>query len=350
MTDPDESNPVLDVSVVIPTHNRTDLLAETINSVLNQTLRPREIIVVDNGTEGNAGRALAVFGEKVRLIPSTPNAKQVARNNGILSATSAWIATLDDDDLWHPDYLATAAKAIRDGRADIIGVDHRKFCNGHAEAKTNFEMAPEGYWNGMIGPVDGEVWSFIGQFPRELLLKRVPFYPSSTLFRKRLALDLGGYDPAMKGIMSEDLEFLIRMTGSGEVAVIWQPLMQYRLHQGNDTASSTGREIGRWRIFEFTRSSNRNLDAAFRNALDHDLPARRRRIFDLAYGMGEYLALKDVSKKLTPADWTFQRRIAAAMSQLPRPLAEFVRKALMRATGRGHRLAESSAKTPQKYR
>lgn len=333
------NSPIADVSVVIPTHNRTELLAETVASVLAQSVRPREIIIVDNGTEGRARQALARFGGDVTLIASPPNAKQVARNNGIRFASSTWIATLDDDDLWQPDYLAVAQQAITDGRADIIGVDHRKFRGDQADALTNFEMAPPGYWDRIRDTNGSEDWSFIGRFPRDRLLRRVPFYPSSILFRRALALDLGGFDPAMKGIMAEDLEFLIRLLGAGEVAVVWRPLMSYRLHPGNDTASKAGQEIGRWRIFEFARSFHSDLDPAFCRAIDTDLPARRRRIFDLAYGIGDYAALAAASATLAYSDWTLKRCLRSLLSRLPRPAGEAARKAIMRVTGRGHQLS-----------
>ncbi len=321
------------ISVVIPTHNRTGLLAETIRSVLGQTYPPREVIVVDNGTEGRARHVVAPFGSRVTLIGSSPNAKQIARNTGIEAASSPWIATLDDDDLWESDYLATAAVAMRDGRADIIGVDHRKFSSEGEQPKTNFELAPAGYWDGIAQPIGHQGWSFVGRFPRDRLLRRVPFYPSSTVFRRSLAIRLGGYDPAMKGIMAEDLEFLIRLMGAGDVALIWRPLMRYRLHPGNDTASKIGQEFGRWRIFEFARSSHRDLDIAFRQALDEDLPRRRRRIFDLAYRVGDRATLAEAFAKLSPADLTLKRRLQSAMPWLSPRVADIGRKAIGRVAG-----------------
>ena len=53
------TTPAADVSFVVPTHNRTELLAATIESILAQTCRPAEIIVVDNGTENRAAAVLA---------------------------------------------------------------------------------------------------------------------------------------------------------------------------------------------------------------------------------------------------------------------------------------------------
>ena len=78
----------LDVSFIIPTHNRPQFLAETISSVLSQTRQAREIIVVDNGIRGAAAKVIGEFDDRVRLITSTPNCVQEARNMGFRSATS----------------------------------------------------------------------------------------------------------------------------------------------------------------------------------------------------------------------------------------------------------------------
>lgn len=336
------SSSLVDVSVVIPTFNRSDLLAETVGSVLAQTRRPREIIVVDNGTVHVAAAALARFGDAVRLIVEQPLGKQVARNTGIAAATSTWIATLDDDDLYRPIFLEQAEGAMRDGRADIIGADHRKFSRLGTDPLTNFEHAPADYWAGLDRPEPAQGWSYVGRFPRERLLRRVPFYPSTMLVRRELALQAGGYDPRMRGIMAEDLEYLVRILGMGDLAILWEPLVDYRLHPGNDTASRTGQEIGRWRIFEFVRDTHPTFDQAFADALADDLPIRRRRIFDLAYGVGDRRAMADAAARLAPDDWTTKRRLCRMLATLPRPMAEVSRRLHMRATGRAELIGKAT--------
>ncbi|MDX3911643.1 MAG: glycosyltransferase family 2 protein [Sphingobium sp.] len=294
--------PPLDVSFVIPTHNRSDLLGETVKSVLRQTVSPREIIVVDNGTQGRAAAALEPFGSKVRLVKSTPNVKQRARNVGIELASSEWIATLDDDDLLAPDYLAEMAKPMIDGRADIISSDHRKFRGSEHDAETNFEMAPPGYWDGIPIPSGEEPWSYVGKFPIDRLLKRVPIYPSTMIIRRKFALEIGGYDCQMLGIKAEDLEFLIRALTHGHLALVWKPLVQYRLHEGNDTASLDGQAVGRWQIFEFARQNHADLPDYFLAALASDLPTRRRNIYAVAHRLGDHETLRRLRELLAPAD------------------------------------------------
>ena len=293
-----------DISVVIPSFDRTELALETVQSVLDQSCPVREIVIVANGSDDHAAFWDARSNDLVRVVRMPPIGKQAARNAGIRAARCAWVATLDDDDLYLPDFIASVMPAIADGRADIIATDHRKFSAVRDDRRTNFEAAPKGYWAG-IRPADRTVpWSFVGKFPLPRLLTRVPVYPSTCVMRRDFVLGIGGYNPAMHGIMAEDLEFLIRALTHGDLALVWQPLVRYRKHAGNDTASDIGRAIGRWRIFEFAREYHQQLPADFRVALDRDLPRRRRKIFRLAYGAGDGAVMDELWSKLGPGQRT----------------------------------------------
>lgn len=96
------------VSVVIPTRNRPDLLIRAVNSVLAQTADALEVVVVIDGPDEDTVEALAGLGDaRVRPVPlpesgGAPN----ARNTGVKAARAPWVALLDDDDEWLPTKLA----------------------------------------------------------------------------------------------------------------------------------------------------------------------------------------------------------------------------------------------------
>jgi glycosyltransferase involved in cell wall biosynthesis len=100
--------PVPGVSVVIPTHNRSDLLALTLRSALSQRDVAFEVIVVDDGSADETSEVVAGLGDpRVRLIRhDVSQGVSAARNRGIAEARAEWIAFLDDDDLWAPDKLS----------------------------------------------------------------------------------------------------------------------------------------------------------------------------------------------------------------------------------------------------
>ena len=105
-----------DISVVIPSADRTELALETVRSVLAQSRPVREIIVVPNGSDEHAAFWQAQAGGKVRVLRHTGRGQQAARNAGIEAALSPWVALLDDDDLYAPDFIASVMPAIADGR------------------------------------------------------------------------------------------------------------------------------------------------------------------------------------------------------------------------------------------
>lgn len=95
-----------DVSVIIPTFNREKMVARAISSVLGQTFKGYEVIVVDDGSSDETRKAVSEFGESVRYIAHQGNCGvSAARNTGIKNSNAALIAFLDSDDYWLPKKL-----------------------------------------------------------------------------------------------------------------------------------------------------------------------------------------------------------------------------------------------------
>ena len=93
------------VSVVIPAYNVEKYIGRAIDSVLAQTRRPDEIIIVDDGSTDSTAEVIKSYGSKVRFIRQENGGASVARNTGIEAATGQWIAFLDADDEWLPEKL-----------------------------------------------------------------------------------------------------------------------------------------------------------------------------------------------------------------------------------------------------
>lgn len=93
------------VSVIIPTYNRCSLAKEAIDSVLAQTFRPFELIVVDDGSTDDTPEMLKSYGKALQIIRQSNLGVGAARNRGIALSTGRYIALLDSDDLWLPQKL-----------------------------------------------------------------------------------------------------------------------------------------------------------------------------------------------------------------------------------------------------
>jgi glycosyltransferase involved in cell wall biosynthesis len=104
----------MNISVVIPTHNRARTLPRALDSVLAQTLRATEIIVVDDGSTDDTGCLVAGRYPRVRYLLQGNRGVSAARNRGIRAARGDWIALLDSDDVWLRTKLAAQVSLLQE--------------------------------------------------------------------------------------------------------------------------------------------------------------------------------------------------------------------------------------------
>jgi glycosyltransferase involved in cell wall biosynthesis len=257
---------MVDVSVVIPTHNRRHLLAAALRSVQRQRDVELEIVVVDDGSTDGTELAVAEARDpRIRLIRSDRSrGVGTARNEGLRVGTGAWIAFLDDDDLWAPTKLAGQLTAAQRDAAVWVyaGV---------------VEIAGDGRLLGGARPPR----------PPELvagLLRRnlVPAGCSNVLVRADVLHEVGGFDRGLRHLGDWDL--WLRLARRFLPAVAPAPLVAYRQHAGQATLDTTGMvaearilaarhgadpvSIHRWAAWSFLRTGRRRAAvAAYLNAI-----------------------------------------------------------------------------------
>jgi glycosyltransferase involved in cell wall biosynthesis len=196
------------VSVIIPTHHRPGLLGEAVASVLNQTWKDLELIIVDEATTDETAQVIrSFFDPRIRSIRNERSLGAAgARNRGASLATGEILSFLDDDDYYLPEKLARTVEAFR--RSDKIGVVVSGFTSGRLEVLRAFE---------------GHVF--------KKLTNRFYTLPTSILaVRRSLFEALGGFDETMPP--SEDYEFCLRAAQVTEFASILEPLVFHRQHTG----------------------------------------------------------------------------------------------------------------------
>jgi len=109
----------VNVSIIIPTYNRAEYIGKAIESVLAQTYKDYEIIIVDDGSIDNTKQVLEPYMNRIRYICQGNGGVSAARNTGIKAAKGKWIAFLDSDDRWLPHKLACQMEFIRDTTAKV---------------------------------------------------------------------------------------------------------------------------------------------------------------------------------------------------------------------------------------
>jgi glycosyltransferase involved in cell wall biosynthesis len=211
-----------DVSVVIPTRNRRRLLGQALRSALDQVGVELEVVVVDDGsTDGTADAVESLGDGRVRLVRhQRPLGVAAARNAGAAVARGAWVALLDDDDLWAPDKLRRQLEA-----ASAAGA-------GWAYAGV-VEVDAEGRLLGG-GPPPSPEGLLAGLRRRNLM----PAGSSNVVVRSEAFSESGGFDPRLRHLADWDL--WLRLARLGSPACVPAPLVAYRLHGGQATLDTSG--------------------------------------------------------------------------------------------------------------
>jgi hypothetical protein len=102
------------IAVVVPLYNKRPHIADTIDSILAQSVLPAEIIVVDDGSTDGSAEIVSLYKQyNVRLISQENVGVSAARNRGVELATSVWIAFLDADDLWLPNHIEALLRVVQ---------------------------------------------------------------------------------------------------------------------------------------------------------------------------------------------------------------------------------------------
>lgn len=124
---------MFNISVVIPCYNSAFTIVESLNSILNQKYKVNEIIIVDDGSSDNTVSTIEKYINEssfsnFKLIKQQNSGPSAARNNGIKSSTSEWIAFLDSDDKWLPDKLEKQFNFLKSNpKIVLIGGGHCNF-------------------------------------------------------------------------------------------------------------------------------------------------------------------------------------------------------------------------------
>jgi glycosyltransferase involved in cell wall biosynthesis len=203
------------VSVIIPTYNRAYCVGEAIESVLAQSLREREIIVVDDGSTDETFAVVQRYGDAVRYLRQSNAGVSAARNTGIRQARGEYIAFLDSDDEWLPDKLAVQLDRMT---ADSTLVAHA----------TNVHIVAPGR------PVQ-DLFT-LNQRPdlaaRPLRLERplrdhltVWFFVQCVMVRRSVLAATGLFDVRLRFL--EDREFLSRVALAGPWGTCPRPLVRF---------------------------------------------------------------------------------------------------------------------------
>ena len=205
------------VSVVIPAYNCERFIATAVKSVLEQSYKDYELIVVNDGSTDSTESVISEFRSRIVYMLQKNGGPANARNAGVMAAKGEYIAFLDQDDAWLPDKLEmqvvlfeknkalglayTDAYILKDSSFDVYGPNNTK----------SFQFRP---------PHRGKVFKYL--FAQNFILT------SSAMVRKECFKRVGLFDPALVPI--EDYDRWLRIAAFYEVNFVDKPLVRYRDH------------------------------------------------------------------------------------------------------------------------
>jgi glycosyltransferase involved in cell wall biosynthesis len=207
------------ISVVMPAYNCERFIGEAIESILTQTLKELELIVVDDGsTDGTRARIVgyARRDSRLRMLATGHGGPSQALNLGIEHARYPWLAVMHADDVSLPNRLATQLKAARELPRVIAWGAYAHHVNGSGRRLGLSSVGP-------ITENEFQDMRMRGQV--------VHLIHPTVMMRKEAVDEVGRYDPAFDG--SEDLELFDRLATLGPLLAVPEPLVLYRIHRSS---------------------------------------------------------------------------------------------------------------------
>ena len=205
------------VSIIIPAYNAASFIAETIDSVIQQSFQHWELIVVDDGSQDSTAEKVKAFAEDSRISYHFKKNEgvSIARNTGYSLSKGLFLAFLDADDIWKPQRLHKMLERFKeDGEIGLVH-SYIQEINSQSQPLQKVHRGKEGFildrlllWDGCTIP-----------------------NPSSILVKREVVEKVGGFSPELS--TAADQEFFFRVAASFKIGMVKEILSFYRMHDDN---------------------------------------------------------------------------------------------------------------------
>ncbi len=205
-----------EVSVIIPCYNNADLIAETLQTVFTQTFQNFEIVLVNDGSPDTSEleKSLEPFTENIIYIRQKNNGASAARNTGIHFSRGKFLAFLDGDDLWLPEYLETQMKFIAESGFQMVYCDAFLFGEKLWDGKKYMDKSPS----------TGDVTV------SSLILADCNVITSGTVVEREQVVARQGFDESSDALRVEDFDLWIGLAKQGcRIGYQHKVLLKYRV-------------------------------------------------------------------------------------------------------------------------
>jgi glycosyltransferase involved in cell wall biosynthesis len=320
----------LEVSVIVPTYNRADLITETLASILNQSHPPSEIIVVDDGSRDNTEAVVREFGSQIKYLRIENSGECRARNVGASASSAPWIAFCDSDDLWHPDKLLLQARLFeRASDVEYSFTNFKTVVNREWSGTTKFDTSPTGYWDLPRREIDNGTF-VIETSMCDCILQHQPIFPSTLMMKRSFFDRVGRWREPLGRTPSVDLEFHFRCVSQPLTGVVSTPVVGIRKHASNFSGNPLRTTIGEIEILRYLLT---NVPAAkqHEDRIQEQIIVRSARAAEDAFAIGDLELARKLLVSVPYDQRTWKLRVKSRICQLPEPVGQFLQKRVVRA-------------------
>ena len=217
------------ISVVIPTYNSADFIGEAIESALNQSLKPFEIIVIDDGSTDNTREVLKKYNKNISYYYQSNHGSGKARNKGIKEAKGEYIAFLDSDDFWDINHLDNLFSVLINNPGSALSYCGKKWVGKKGNLLKNSYIQNE-FPSG---------WIF-----SNLIKGNYISSSSVVLIKKKVLYDVGFFDENKNMRNAQDYQLWLRVSARHPIASSPKKTVNYRRHENNRTKDVISRQNG----------------------------------------------------------------------------------------------------------
>ena len=260
------------VSVIIPVYNSERYISEAVESVLNQTYRNLQVIVINDGSTDGTERALEPYMDHINYFFQENRGVAAARNVGIRSSRGRYIAFLDSDDIWMPEKLENQVSyMIGHPEFKFLYSDYVYFNDDNLDVKDSIPLYKNAKPAGCIF--------------HNLVMSSHFLHTSTVLAKREIIEEVGGFDERFR--LGEDYELWLRISAIYDIGYVEGVFSGYRRHPGSLTANNYNQEVP-WEI----RAIEKNLKANPDKARELKPPRIRRRLSEIYKSFGHSSFIK----------------------------------------------------------
>jgi glycosyltransferase involved in cell wall biosynthesis len=316
------------VSVVIPTYNQSKLLTETVDSILSQRYEPAEVVILDDGSTDDTKQVVARMSAKVKYVYKTNGGICSARNAGVASAQSAFIAFCDHDDLWREDKLEQQMELHQQmPTLNYSFTNYAVVSDGVWAKETKFDGAPAGFFDSSFVPLGRNLVCESSLYLK--LLKFQPIFPSTVVMKKELYESLGGANEKFGKNPAEDRNLTLQCVHIPPLGVVTDPVVGIRKHATNYSGNLLRNALGEIDILNHALETHPIGDTE-RAAIRERLEVIRKDASYDAFATSNFAQCKEFLSAVPRDHLDSQMRMKLLISSLPQPLAKTIHSLIVK--------------------